>query len=46
MTSAWIALDIRHQPVTERNESRIVLAKRAVNELPGLPLACPLGTAS
>jgi hypothetical protein len=38
MTSARIALDIRHQPVAERDEGRIVLPERAVNKIPGLPL--------
>ncbi len=38
MTSARIALDIFHQPIAERDESRIVLPKRAVKEIPGPPL--------
>ena len=38
MTSARIALDIFHQPIAERDESRIVLPKRAVKKIPGLPL--------
>ncbi len=42
ITSARIALDIRHQLIAERDESRIVLPKRPVNEIPSLPL----GTAS
>src|SRR3954447_5010710 len=37
-TSTWIALNIRHQPIPKRDESRIVLPKRAVNQIPGLPL--------
>jgi RNA polymerase sigma factor (sigma-70 family) len=36
--SARVALGIRHQPIAERGECRIVLPKRAVNEMPGLPL--------
>src|SRR3954470_6439367 len=37
-TSTCIALDIRHQPIAERDQRRIVLSKRAVNQIPGLPL--------
>ena len=37
-TSTRVALDIRHQPIAKRDESRIILPKRAVNEISGLPL--------
>src|SRR5262245_12254606 len=32
------ALDIRHQPFAERDQRCIVLPKRTIDEVPGLPL--------